>query len=303
MLSNDVTILVNSCDAYADCWEPFFKLWKAYWPDSSCKLILNTESKAFQMDGLDITCLQLYKPGEKIPYGERMIAHLQHIQTPYVLTMMDDFFLRAPVDMTKVAQCLSWLKSDPLAAQFYFTQCVDDWNIPAKSYPGFIQKDHICPYKCNMMPGIWKKEVLEQYWVPEASPWEWEYYCTFRTFLTPHKFYALSQQTPLFMDIGNRRGKPWGVVRGKWVLEDVQPLFQAHNIEVDYAHMGIYPYEEMIVETPSIAKAHLKQLIGSKNFRKLNSFTLKKRIFGLLHIPFESDFISYLRKKQKTNDR
>lgn len=50
----DVTFLVNTCDSYKDCWELFFCLFKKYWPENDCRIILNTESESFTYDGLNI---------------------------------------------------------------------------------------------------------------------------------------------------------------------------------------------------------------------------------------------------------
>lgn len=92
MKQNNCTILVCSCDAYSDCWEPFFYLLKKYWPDCPYEIVLNTESEAFTIDGLDIVCYQFYNKGERVPYGDRLLRHLNAIRTPYILILMDDFF-------------------------------------------------------------------------------------------------------------------------------------------------------------------------------------------------------------------
>ena len=42
---NRVTLLVNSCDAYADLWQPFFTLLKRYFVPLPAEILLNTETK------------------------------------------------------------------------------------------------------------------------------------------------------------------------------------------------------------------------------------------------------------------
>ena len=42
-----VTLLVNSCDAYADLWQPFFTLLKRYFVPLPDEILLNTETKAY----------------------------------------------------------------------------------------------------------------------------------------------------------------------------------------------------------------------------------------------------------------
>ena len=48
------SILINTCDKFEDCWNPFFKLFKLYWPDCSGIIYLNTEYKDYSYPGLNI---------------------------------------------------------------------------------------------------------------------------------------------------------------------------------------------------------------------------------------------------------
>ncbi len=48
-----MTLLVNSCDAYADLWQPFFTLLKRYFVPLPAEILLNTETKDFAFDGLN----------------------------------------------------------------------------------------------------------------------------------------------------------------------------------------------------------------------------------------------------------
>ena len=63
---NRVTLLVNSCDAYADLWQPFFTLLKRYFVPLPAEILLNTETKDFAFDGLNLRCVHSTAP----TYGE-----------------------------------------------------------------------------------------------------------------------------------------------------------------------------------------------------------------------------------------
>ncbi|MBR2668842.1 MAG: hypothetical protein IKE36_03490, partial [Solobacterium sp.] len=73
-----VVLLVNSCDAYEDCWIPFFTLLKKYW-NPHMPIYLNTETKSWSFEGLDIRTLQLYRKEDKPEWSERLIRTLQNI--------------------------------------------------------------------------------------------------------------------------------------------------------------------------------------------------------------------------------
>ena len=63
--NQDLTIIVCSCDAYEDLWYPYFEIFKNQWPDCKYPIILNTESKTYSHDGLNIKCLNLYTEENK----------------------------------------------------------------------------------------------------------------------------------------------------------------------------------------------------------------------------------------------
>ena len=49
-------MLVSSCDAYADCWDPFFALFAKFWQSPRPVIYLNTETRQFEDPRLDIRC-------------------------------------------------------------------------------------------------------------------------------------------------------------------------------------------------------------------------------------------------------
>ncbi len=40
-----LTVFINTSDNFEDCWDPFFKLFRLYWPDCPYKIVLNTEKR------------------------------------------------------------------------------------------------------------------------------------------------------------------------------------------------------------------------------------------------------------------
>lgn len=163
MSHKDCTILVCSCDSYEDCWEPFFELFRKYWPDCPYDIVLNTESKAFRMDGLDIACHQFYKAGESVPYGERLLRHLEEIDTPTIMIMMDDFFIRRNVSTEKIQYCINELKKNPDIAVFSFDSVKDDMNRDDGKYNDFMLRPKNGEYKMNLQGGGMAKGCFCQF--------------------------------------------------------------------------------------------------------------------------------------------
>lgn len=61
----EYSILINTCDKFEDCWNPFFKLWSIFWKDCKGHIFLNTEYKDFSYPGLNIKAVK----GANIAYS------------------------------------------------------------------------------------------------------------------------------------------------------------------------------------------------------------------------------------------
>ena len=170
-LGQNLTILVCSCDSYQDLWIPFFTLLKKYWDPKDIQILLNTESYDFPFDGLDITVV--HSPCEK-NYGQRMLNALSCVNTKYVLPLLDDFFLRSPVDENRIREIIRWMDEDSNIAYFNCdsTEVYADWEI--NRYPGFRRIPPGNRYIFNMQAAIWRTNILKKCWLPNVSPWEWE---------------------------------------------------------------------------------------------------------------------------------
>lgn len=243
MLRDRLTILVCTCDSYEDLWFPFFKLLKLYWPDLDCRIILNTETKTYNYEGLDIKSYGLGSTS----YGQRMLNHLNLVETPYVLILLDDFFIRKTIDTASVVRMLDFMDSNEEVAAMYCnaTKYVNGTN-PLKP---FYKMNQYAPYKLNMQAAIWRKENLKKYWIPEDNPWRWEIFVNFLTFKNTDVFYSLKDLKETPVDYGYKEDG-MGVFRGKWVVEDVKPVFDKHNIVIDFAKRGIYKKEEAVARLP-----------------------------------------------------
>ena len=130
---NRMTMLVNSCDAYEDLWQPFFTLLKRYFAPLDMRILLNTESKDFRFEGLNIECVH----SSAATYGERMTDALRRVKTEYTLLMLDDFFLREPVKMDRLHDLVRWMDADRDIVYFSsdITEALYDWEVDR--YPGY----------------------------------------------------------------------------------------------------------------------------------------------------------------------
>ena len=255
-IKDNVTILVNSCDNYDDLWLPFFTLLKKYWVPLNVRLILNTETKTFSIDGMSIETIHPEHPSD--PYGKRMLNVLSKIRTPYVIPLLDDFFLRKNVNLDMISDIIDWMEADKHIVYFNcdYTPVYEDWD--SDQYPGFRRIPYGNVYTLNMQTAVWRTEKLIHYWKPDVSPWEWEEFSNLVAARNKRdKFYCVSEHGNGFCDYGyNLKGM--GVHHGKWVQEDVVPLFEKEGIMVDFSRRGFLEYN--VHNNENCLKENLKKI-------------------------------------------
>lgn len=232
---NRVTIVVNSCDAYNDVLELFFKAFQEYWPDNTFPIVVNAESSP----------LLEYNETEKRvkPWGERLIDILSKVETQYVIMLFDDFILEDTVDSKKINAVLNVLHNDNQSAVFYLNAgCFTDHkNDPDNDYQ--LLKDKV-DYRLNSAPSIWKREELISFTKPIDNPWSWEVFGSYRTFNKNKNFYSASSQTKNIFNYNDKKGG--AIYRGKWVREVVEPKINKYGLNIDLQIRGFVDFDEKV---------------------------------------------------------
>ena len=292
MLEDKITILLCTCDSYKDLWYPFFKLLDEYWPNNRCKIILNTETDSYQYGNLNIVSYSL----GKAPYGQRMLNHLEKIDTPYTLLLLDDFFLRRPVNTDVLSNILEEMDKDHNIGALYCDK--NDCTTNDSLCDVFYQIKQRAPYKLNMQAGLWRTQTLKKYWQPNDNPWIWEIFVNFTTFNSEDKFYALRDlnDAPIYYGY-NPDGM--GVFRGKWVVDDVKPLFDKHGISIDFSKRGEYDPQKAVVRLPIFeVMPYVFKRIPFKYAISFSFYAVMKRICLFFNKPLKhSNLAEYLGSK------
>lgn len=201
------TIIVNSCDNYEDTWYPFFKIFKAEWPDCRFPIILNTETKSYSYGNLPITCLQLYENTTSPAWSKRLLDTLNLIDSKYVLFLIDDFFITDRVDSQEIDFVIEQMKKDSSIGVCYISpmnpiHTKDDKRIDFGGHKGYSERAKIAnkwtfirdfakPYEkkdlrglnlVNAQAAIWERSFLIETLHPKESPWDWECFGTIRAY-------------------------------------------------------------------------------------------------------------------------
>ena len=160
---NRYTVVVSSCDNYNDLWDPFFHILKAEWPElveKQIPIVLNTESKAYEYEDLNLRTMQLYQEGENPPWTERLRRTLAKIDTDYIIMLLDDFFMERRVHSTEIDRHIEWMDANPRISCFCYKETFVSKNIQDGKYEGFERRPLFSQYKFNCQSALWRRKRL-----------------------------------------------------------------------------------------------------------------------------------------------
>lgn len=234
-MKKDLAILIGSCDAYEDMWDPFFILLKKYWKNLNYDIYCSTETKDVKSDLFKVRTLHPTDP--KCSWTERISEALNEINNKYVLLMLDDFFLYDYVDTKKLDECIDLMAKDKNNACItFYNVCPDGIET---SVSGIVERPKDGKYKINAILSLWDKEQFIKH-VSQASEnvWQWEIYGNMRCQkqFKKDRFYqiGLNKDKVFPYDF-----KKYGLFSGKWIKDTVE-FFEKNKIKVDYSKRGFY---------------------------------------------------------------
>jgi hypothetical protein len=243
MLREHLSVLVSSTDLYADCWSPFFTLWRRYWPDNPCRIYLAAEKKTQTFRDVDIVNYRDPAWAEERPsWSELLTATLEQIETSYVLYLQEDYFLCGNVSNSKISALVGWCQkenADCLRLTDPFGPETTEQNVLLQGMAlRPIGKDF--GYFASLQAAIWRKSWLQALLDGPMSPWQFERRSTLKAQVMDAKHWYVASKSDI-PQIGSVFPYfPTGVVKGRWYEPAVVELFQQHGIEVDYSKRGFY---------------------------------------------------------------
>lgn len=218
-LHPDCTVLVTSCDKYRDVEVPFCELCRRYWPDCPFELVAVRESS--ERGGFD----RVVATGGGKTWSEMLVEALDAIATPYVILLMNDYFLESPVDTAKILSLLAEMKAK------------DALNYRMNPNPPRAVKN--TAYSVSCQAGIWNRAFLRNLAAKTKSAWEFERYGSFMFDESDPRPLLVTQKKEFpFLDVVHKGyWEPWGV-----------ELLKRERIAYDFSQRGTPPLTVRIKE-------------------------------------------------------
>lgn len=214
-------IIVLSCSKYEETFEPFHHCMEKYYEG-------HPEIIYFSDGIINPYYKTIVVPCELSEWTKGFRKFLEQIDDEQVLLMMDDCFIRRPVDKERIEYASNNLKGN--IAMFNFELSFDPADKPSR-YEGFKKRNHGAEFEVSIMCGLWQKKKLLKVVKRNCSPWDIELNqdgCGFNYYINSGDY---------IIDWGYRTFKPCGIVKGKWTRE-CKDFFESEGIVVDYSRKG-----------------------------------------------------------------
>jgi hypothetical protein len=106
MQEPSLTILILTCDAYKEIWDPTFFYFRKNWPDCPYPVYFVSDKKTtYQRKGVTVLSF------EGKDFGGRVFSALQQVKTPYVLFLQEEYWLTRKVKTEKIQYLLGLMES------------------------------------------------------------------------------------------------------------------------------------------------------------------------------------------------
>jgi hypothetical protein len=232
------TVLVNSCDAFEDCWHPFFHLFATYWPDCDARIILNTETKKWSHPRLNVQCTSVQSDSaRRLTWSECLLNALDQIRTPLVLYFQEDYFLNCAVRSDVVNRAADFMIRNSEVKHVALTKHGSHGPYEPYHVDWLKTISQRAKYRISTQAALWRVDTLRSYLAPEENGWMFEIYGTWRSWRRPDCFLCAAfdlESGGAAIDYPHT-----GIIKGKW-LPDIQPLFESHGLRMDFSERGFH---------------------------------------------------------------
>ena len=214
-------IVVLSCDKNEDIFYAFHHCMEKYWKNHPEIIYLTetTENPYYK------TICKNYLLNK---WTRRIRESLEEIDDNEILLMVDDLFIREPVDINRIEYARKHLKGN--IAMFNFEKSFDS-NDMETDLKDFKLRQKGSDYELSIMCGLWQKDKLIDILSGENDPWSVEY----NQDTKGYDYYINSSN--YIINWGYKTFEHVGLVKGKWARE-VVPFFEKEGIVIDYERRG-----------------------------------------------------------------
>ena len=217
-----MTITVLSCSKNTDTFKPFYHCMEKYYPGHPKIVYFTDDGPANPY--YDTIIIQ-HKLSE---WTRGLRDFLRIIHDDKILLMIDDCFIRQPVNESRIKYAVDHLSGN--IALMNFEKSWDINDMPTE-LSGWKMRQHGSPYEVSLMCGLWQKDKLINVLSRNCDPW------TIELEQQPCGYDYYINSGDYIIDWGYRAFQKCGLVKGKWAHE-CKRFLDSEGISLDYNKRG-----------------------------------------------------------------
>ena len=241
MSSQQLAILVLSCDKYADMWAPFLQQFRRYFPTENYKIYFGSNLVRCVSPGI-IPVLS----GDDFDWSTSFKRILEQIDEPKLFVILEDLFLSAPIDAEGFQASLSFiLEKNALHIKY--------WAIPMalestkNTRIGVYPKG--APYRATVC-GFWDRKYLMSLLIDGENPWNFEILGSYRTSYSDG-FYGLTRPLCEYHNMIEKgcwipQSVEWASEEGIVLDLDKRPVLKGGNKAISRVKMFYFDFIRLI---------------------------------------------------------
>ena len=214
-------IIVLSCSKNKETFYPFWYLMQKYYP--------NHPEVIYFTDGIINPFYKTIPIKHDLEHWTTGLREfLAKIDDEKILLMIDDCFIRCPVDQKRIEEAAEYIGGN--IALMNFEKSWDE-NDEETDLKGWKKRKHGSEFEVSLMCGIWQKDKLLKVIERDCNAWEIELN------QNSYGFDYYINAGDYIIDWGYRTFKPCNIVKGKWSRE-CKEFLDSEGIVVDYSKKG-----------------------------------------------------------------
>lgn len=270
-----LSVLIVSCDKYSDLWPYFFRFFEIHWPDCPFPILLGSNHKIWSGAQAKTICV-----GDDKTWATNLRYMLEKVETPWVMVLLEDFFLVEDVTTQKVRIALSVAQKENSDCLRLAVSKRASVVVPAtvREYEG-LQFGHFLkgtPYRISTQGAIWKRQTLMALLDESYSAWDFEIIGTQVAEQLEIKILGVFQNPILKYR--------HAVERGKWLPQGIENCTRV-GLEIDYSKRPALSQEElsaMLARGKNLKSWIVKACVPQFVLKWRQGFKLRKSVQGAL---------------------
>lgn len=243
---SSVVVLVSSCDAFFDAWQPFYAFFQKFWSDCPLEIFLLTNELKVRSPRI-----RAIPVGPDRGWSSNLLSALEQIDRPYVLYLQEDYFLTAPVVSAQMA--LDFTETKSLGAD---SLCFRARSEPDAGFQSLNDRFGVVPLasdgrtRCQVT--LWKRGALQSILRAGETAWNFEARGSARTQAMQILSYRARANTPIPYLMS-------AISRGFWMPEAIA-LCRAQNVTIEPLLRPVY--------SPRSCQRRLRRMLGRRGFEQ-----------------------------------